>query len=78
MLHALRGLTHQALFDLAAKHLTVSTVGASAAQIRRLADAAPRVKIALSHLGCTSARCTSAAPRPHLGRTSAAPRLHLG
>jgi len=56
VLHALRGLTHQALFDLAAKHLTVSTVGASAAQIRRLADAAPRVKIALSHLGCTSAR----------------------
>ena len=38
MLHALRGLTHQALFDLAAKHLTVSTVGASAAQIRSLAD----------------------------------------
>ena len=66
MLHALRGLTHQALFDLAAKHLTVSTVGASAAQIRRLADAAPRVKIALSHLGCTSA-----APRLHLGCTSA-------
>ena len=73
MLHALRGLTHQALFDLAAKHLTVSTVGASAAQIRRLADAAPRVKIALSHLGCISA-----APRLHLGCTSAASRLHLG
>ena len=45
---ALRGLTHQALFDLSAKHLTVSTVGASPDRIRRLADLAPKVRLALS------------------------------
>ena len=48
LLAALRGLTHQALFDLSAKHLTVSTVGASPDKIRRLADEAPRVRLALS------------------------------
>ncbi len=32
---SLRGLTHQALFDLSAKHLTVSTVGACAAALER-------------------------------------------
>ncbi|KAL1524989.1 hypothetical protein AB1Y20_019865 [Prymnesium parvum] len=46
--HALRGLTHQSLFDLSARRITVSTVGASAARIRELADAAPRVRLALS------------------------------
>ena len=45
---SLRGLTHQALFDLSAKHLTVSTVGASPDRIRRLADLAPKVRLALS------------------------------
>ena len=44
VLHALRGLTHQAMFDLGAKHITVSTVGATTARIRQLADLAPKVK----------------------------------
>lgn len=48
LLAALRGLTHQAMFGLAAKHLTVSTVGARPAAIRRLADEAPTVRLALS------------------------------
>jgi adenine C2-methylase RlmN of 23S rRNA A2503 and tRNA A37 len=48
LLGALRGLTHQSLFDLASKHVTVSTVGASPERIRRLADAAPKVRLALS------------------------------
>ena len=48
LLASLRGLTHQALFDLSAKHLTVSTVGASPDRIRRLADEAPKVRLALS------------------------------
>ena len=34
--------------QLSAKHLTVSTVGASPERIRRLADEAPRVRLALS------------------------------
>ncbi len=45
---ALRGLTHQCLFGLKAKHVTVSTVGASASKIRLLADEAPQVSLALS------------------------------
>lgn len=48
LLCSLRGLTHQALFDLAAKHLTVSTVGAAPHLIRQLADEAPKVRLALS------------------------------
>ena len=48
LLSSLRGLTHQALFDLSAKHLTVSTVGASPERIRKLADTAPKVRLALS------------------------------
>jgi adenine C2-methylase RlmN of 23S rRNA A2503 and tRNA A37 len=48
LLSALRGLTHQCLFDLSAKHLTVSTVGADPARIRQLAIDAPRVRLALS------------------------------
>ena len=48
LLDTLRGLTHQALFGLSAKQLTVSTVGASPEKIRRLADEAPRVRLALS------------------------------
>ena len=50
---ALRGLTHQGLFDLSAKHITVSTVGASPERIRRLADEAPRVRLALSLHGAS-------------------------
>jgi 23S rRNA (adenine2503-C2)-methyltransferase len=45
---ALRGLTHQCLFGLKAKHVTISTVGASAKRIRQLADDAPQVSLALS------------------------------
>ena len=45
---ALRGLTHQCLFGLKAKHVTVSTVGASALRIRQLADDAPQISLALS------------------------------
>ena len=45
---ALRGLTHQCLFGLKAKHVTVSTVGASAQRIRQLADDAPQISLALS------------------------------
>ncbi|OEU07547.1 hypothetical protein FRACYDRAFT_197453 [Fragilariopsis cylindrus CCMP1102] len=45
---SLRGLTHQYLFQLNAKHITVSTVGASARKIRLLADEAPQVNLALS------------------------------
>jgi len=45
---SLRGLTHQYLFQLSAKHITVSTVGASARKIRLLADEAPQVNLALS------------------------------
>jgi adenine C2-methylase RlmN of 23S rRNA A2503 and tRNA A37 len=48
VLGSLRGLTHQSLFDLGARRITVSTVGGSADRIRRLADEAPRVRLALS------------------------------
>ena len=48
LLASLGGLTHQALFDMSAKHLTVSTVGASPERIKRLADEAPKVRLALS------------------------------
>mmetsp|Transcript_53962 Transcript_53962/g.122980 ORF Transcript_53962/g.122980 Transcript_53962/m.122980 type:complete len:257 (-) Transcript_53962:218-988(-) len=50
---ALRGLTHQCLFGLSAKHITVSTVGASASKIRKLADDVPSVHLALSLHGAT-------------------------
>lgn len=46
---ALKGMTHQSLFSLSGKKLTVSTVGASAEKIRRLAVEAPSgVHLALS------------------------------
>jgi len=45
---SLRGLTHQSLYDFGAKHITVSTVGASPTRIRELADTAPSVRLALS------------------------------
>lgn len=48
VLASLRGLTHQSLFDFGARRITVSTVGGCAARIRRLADEAPRVRLALS------------------------------
>jgi adenine C2-methylase RlmN of 23S rRNA A2503 and tRNA A37 len=45
---ALRGLTHQCLFGLKAKHVTVSTVGAAPSKIRAMADVAPQISLALS------------------------------
>ena len=54
---ALRGITHQCLFGLQAKKVTVSTVGASAQKIRALADEAPQVSLALSlHSAIQSSR----------------------
>ena len=50
---ALRGLTHQCLFGLAAKQVTVSTVGASPHHIRLLANDAPQISLALSLHGAT-------------------------
>lgn len=49
LLASLRGLTHQALFDLSAKHLTVSTVSASATASSR-------------HPPPPTAACTAATP----------------
>ena len=50
---ACRGLTHQCLFGLKAKQITLSTVGASPRMIRRLADDVPGVSLALSLHGAT-------------------------
>lgn len=50
---ACRGLTHQCLFGLAAKHVTVSTVGASPHHIRLLADECPQISLAISLHGAT-------------------------
>jgi adenine C2-methylase RlmN of 23S rRNA A2503 and tRNA A37 len=50
---ACRGLTHQCLFGLKGKHVTISTVGASPKLIRQLADEAPQVSLALSLHGPT-------------------------
>ncbi|KAJ1456448.1 hypothetical protein M885DRAFT_463239 [Pelagophyceae sp. CCMP2097] len=48
VLLALDGLQDRRMFSLAAKHLTVSTVGAEASKIKLLADSQPRVRLALS------------------------------
>lgn len=53
VVEAVRGLTHQCLFGFSAKHVTISTVGASAAKIRALADDCPDVCLALSLHGGT-------------------------
>ena len=50
---ACRGLTHQCLFGLAAKQITISTVGSSPERIRDLADDMPGVSLALSLHGAT-------------------------
>jgi adenine C2-methylase RlmN of 23S rRNA A2503 and tRNA A37 len=50
---ACRGLTHQCLFGLKGRHITISTVGATPARIRALADDAPDVCLALSLHGAT-------------------------
>ena len=48
-----RGLTHQCLFGLSAKHVTISTVGVSPDGIRRMADEAPMIRLAVSLHGAT-------------------------
>ena len=50
---ACRGLTHQCLFGLAAKQITISTVGAAPEKIRDLANDIPGVSLALSLHGAT-------------------------
>lgn len=50
---ACRGLTHQCLFGLAAKQVTISTVGASPRHVRLLADECPQISLALSLHGAT-------------------------
>lgn len=54
-LEACRGLTHQRLFGLPARHITISTVGASPRHIRLLADHAPTISLAVSLHGATQA-----------------------
>lgn len=54
---SIRGITHQCLFGLKAKKVTVSTVGSSAQKIKALADEAPQVCLALSlHSAIQSSR----------------------
>jgi len=50
---ACRGLTHQCLFGLAAKQVTISTVGGSPHHIRKLANECPQISLALSLHGAT-------------------------
>jgi len=50
---ACRGLTHQCLFGLQGKHVTISTVGVSPHHIRRLAMEAAPISLALSLHGAT-------------------------
>ena len=50
---ACRGLTHQCLFGLRAKQVTISTVGTSPDHIRQLADEAPQINLAISLHGAT-------------------------
>lgn len=50
---ACRGLTHQCLFGLAAKQVTISTVGASPRHIKKMADSCPQISLALSLHGAT-------------------------
>lgn len=50
---ACRGLTHQCLFGMKAKHVTISTVGASPHLIRQLTKEAPQISLALSLHGAT-------------------------
>lgn len=45
---ACRGLTHQCLFGFGARHVTISTVGASPDHIRLMADEAPQISLAVS------------------------------
>ena len=53
VLEACRGLTHQCLFGLKARQVTISTVGATPSRIRWLAEDAPSISLALSLHGAT-------------------------
>jgi len=53
MIEACRGFTHQCLFGLKARQVTVSTVGATPSRIRWLAEDAPSISLALSLHGAT-------------------------
>jgi len=53
VVESLRGMSHQTLFGLAPSKITVSTVGGSPGMIRRLAECAPQVNLALSLHGGT-------------------------
>ena len=53
VLKSLRGLTHQCLFNLSPSRITVSTVAPVPSIIKRLADDAPAVNLAMSLHGAT-------------------------
>ncbi|GMI03345.1 hypothetical protein TrVE_jg13727 [Triparma verrucosa] len=53
VLKSLRGLTHQCLFNLSPSRITVSTVAPVPSIIKRLADDAPAVNLAVSLHGAT-------------------------
>ena len=53
VIEACRGLTHQCLFGLKARQVTISTVGATPERIRWLAEDAPSISLALSLHGAT-------------------------
>ena len=48
LLESLRGISHQCLFNIGRKKVTISTVGGSAEGIRRLAEVVPLCRLALS------------------------------
>ena len=72
---ACRGLTHQCLFGLKGKHVTISTVGVSPTTIRRLADEAPSISLAVSLHGATPALRAQLLPATTLSSSSSLPLL---
>ena len=80
VLIALRAMTHQAVFDMRQRSVTVSTVGVPAS-IRKLADDAPNVGLALSlHAPTQDLRATllpsAAGTSQTLGRLTESLRYH--
>ena len=80
VLPALRALTHQSMFDMRRAAVTVSTVGVPGA-IKKLADEAPEINLALSlHAPTQALRAkllpSSAENDRALGRLAAAMRYH--
>lgn len=80
VLPALRALTHQSMFDMRRAAVTVSTVGVPGA-IKKLADEAPEINLALSlHAPTQALRAkllpSSAEDERALGRLAAAMRYH--